>query len=214
MIDCIYWRRSASDRGGQQGLRGGHYSRVADWQSSALLMRDMWVRIPPCEPFEFDSRFEPCYTTSMTELRQKILELHNAGVSYNEISRELGCAKSTISYHVGQGQKAKTNLRGRNSKGKKRQYIAKIKSETPCADCKVNYPSHVMDFDHINGDKENTISVMVHNCSWEDLLQEIEKCEVVCANCHRQRTWYRQIKSGSQAHGYSQRVAIAQWANR
>ena len=139
----------------------------------------------------------------MTELRQKILELHEAGQSYNEISRELGCAKSTISYHIGEGQKSKTNLRNRNSKGKKRQYVSAVKESSPCADCKINYPAHVMEFDHINGDKSYNISQMVHNCSWDDLLEEIDKCEVVCANCHRQRTWYRQIKTGSQAHGYN-----------
>ena len=139
----------------------------------------------------------------MTELRRQILELHDAGKSYNEISRTLRCAKSTISYHVGEGQKGKTNLRNRNSKGKKKQHVSEIKEATPCTDCGVNYPAHVMDFDHINGDKSYTIGEMVSNCSWEDLLKELKKCEVVCANCHRQRTWYRQIKSGAQAHGYT-----------
>ena len=39
---------------------------------------------------------------------EKILELKQKGYSYQMIQRELGCSKSTISYHLGLGQKQKT----------------------------------------------------------------------------------------------------------
>ena len=142
----------------------------------------------------------------MTELRVKILSLHEEGKSYNEISSLLGCAKSTISYHVGEGQKDKTRLRTRNSRGKKRRYVSDIKAATPCTDCKINYPAHIMDFDHVRGEKKHNICDMINNCSWEELEEELKKCELVCANCHRQRTWYRQIKTGAQAHDYTRLV--------
>lgn len=57
----------------------------------------------------------------------------------------------------------------------------------PCADC----PERdviVLQFDHL-GKKANNISSMVMNgVSWDKILREIKKCEVVCANCHIKRT--------------------------
>lgn len=44
-------------------------------------------------------------------MKEKIVELHSQGMSYNEISALLGCSKGTISYHVGEGQKEKTRDR-------------------------------------------------------------------------------------------------------
>jgi hypothetical protein len=63
--------------------------------------------------------------------------------------------------------------------------ILLIKS-VPCMDCGNEYPSVCMDFDHIRGDKTFNIS----QCkSLKDLNEEAAKCDVVCANCHRIRTW-------------------------
>lgn len=57
----------------------------------------------------------------------------------------------------------------------------------PCMDCGIRYPHYVMDFDHRNPD-EKEINVGVTR-SLNKTLKEIEKCDVVCANCHRIRTW-------------------------
>ena len=40
-------------------------------------------------------------------MKEQILELRAKGYSYNKIQKELGCSKSTISYHCGKGQKKK-----------------------------------------------------------------------------------------------------------
>jgi CRISPR/Cas system Type II protein with McrA/HNH and RuvC-like nuclease domain len=44
-------------------------------------------------------------------LKEKIIELKSLGYSYKEIVSEIGCSKSTVSYHVGNGQKEKALLR-------------------------------------------------------------------------------------------------------
>ncbi len=67
-----------------------------------------------------------------------------------------------------------------------------IKSE-PCSDCGGRFPPVAMDFDHVRGTKFRMVSTMV-NYSWERVLSEIEKCELVCANCHRIRTQCRESK--------------------
>ena len=69
-------------------------------------------------------------------------------------------------------------------------YIANLKATTPCADCKVQYPSYVMDFDHVTGDKCFNVSEMLSH-SIEAVNIESAKCEIVCSNCHRQRTHTR-----------------------
>lgn len=68
--------------------------------------------------------------------------------------------------------------------------LVKIKQTSGCVDCAEN--NHiVLDFDHIK-DKKYNISRMVHDgFSWKAILKEIQKCEVVCANCHRIRTYSR-----------------------
>lgn len=70
--------------------------------------------------------------------------------------------------------------------------LQNIKQSRGCADCSENNPI-VLDFDHIR-DKKYNISRMVHDgFSWKAILKEIEKCEVVCSNCHRLRTHYRRV---------------------
>lgn len=60
----------------------------------------------------------------------------------------------------------------------------------PCTDCKMTYPPYVMDFDHVKGEKVFNIS-KVKSISVTQLLTELEKCELVCSNCHRKRTFSR-----------------------
>jgi hypothetical protein len=61
----------------------------------------------------------------------------------------------------------------------------------PCADCGVRYPAVVMDFDHVRGQKRFNLSKAVQSpfsLTLRDVHDEIAKCDLVCANCHRLRT--------------------------
>lgn len=73
----------------------------------------------------------------------------------------------------------------------KYQKIITEKKEVPCHDCGQNYPSYVMDFDHRNGEEKefNVSHARAGGKTIEQLLEEINKCDVVCANCHRIRTF-------------------------
>lgn len=62
-----------------------------------------------------------------------------------------------------------------------------------CVDCGEKNPI-VLDFDHISNDKIENIS-RLRGGSLQKLLEEIGKCEVVCANCHRIRTHTRRLSS-------------------
>ena len=62
----------------------------------------------------------------------------------------------------------------------------------PCADCKQSYPYYVMQFDHVSGVK---LFDLAHGKKrgLPSVLAEIAKCEVVCANCHAERTHSRGV---------------------
>ena len=64
--------------------------------------------------------------------------------------------------------------------------------QKPCMDCGVQYPPYVMDFDHRDKrTKAAGINQMInlHSYSKDKILAEINKCDLVCANCHRIRTY-------------------------
>lgn len=71
-----------------------------------------------------------------------------------------------------------------------RNWVNDIKTNTPCTDCGVMYPYYVMDFDHLDN-KKILVSKVINSGSWVQTKAEIAKCEVVCSNCHRIRTFNR-----------------------
>lgn len=54
-----------------------------------------------------------------------------------------------------------------------------------CAHCKLSFPDCCYDFHHIDPAVENDVPSTVLNCSWEKIKQELSKCVMLCANCHR-----------------------------
>mgnify|MGYP000353693845 CR=1 FL=1 len=88
------------------------------------------------------------------------------------------------------------------SRGKTRRsaVIAELKS-APCLDCHRQFPPECMDFDHVRGAKAREIADL-RSGTLARLLEEIAKCDLVCANCHRIRTRARQ-RNGRVAQGIS-----------
>lgn len=69
--------------------------------------------------------------------------------------------------------------------------------DRPCADCGVAYPYYVMQFDHLDSStKDFNIGPRGSTLGKARLRSEIEKCEVVCANCHAERTHQRRMAAG------------------
>ena len=65
-------------------------------------------------------------------------------------------------------------------------YLFEYFKAHPCSDCAETDPM-VLEFDHLRDKRFNIGSALPYR-NWESILAEIEKCEVVCANCHRRRT--------------------------
>jgi len=58
----------------------------------------------------------------------------------------------------------------------------------PCADCGGVFHPVAMDFDHVRGVKWENVWIIR---TMRRLQEELLKCDLVCANCHRVRTWKR-----------------------
>lgn len=76
---------------------------------------------------------------------------------------------------------------------------ARLRSEVqvlktvPCTDCDHKYPYWIMQFDHRDDDRngEHTIGQLVARYNRKKVFEEIAKCDVVCANCHADRSYRR-----------------------
>jgi hypothetical protein len=63
--------------------------------------------------------------------------------------------------------------------------IMQLKHEVGCKECGESHPA-CLDFHHRDPSiKEFTISSKIQGFSWSRLIKEIEKCDILCANCHR-----------------------------
>lgn len=82
----------------------------------------------------------------------------------------------------------------KNLVSKIRENVQELKNTTPCADCGVSYPFYVMQFDHVTGKKLFNVADTSQWSSWKRVLLEIEKCEIVCGNCHAERTYRRGLE--------------------
>jgi hypothetical protein len=87
--------------------------------------------------------------------------------------------------HMSQIRKRRKRLTNEN----KRRLLAYF-LEHPCVDCGETDPV-VLEFDHLR-DKVANINRLTNGYEWRRIAEEILKCEVVCANCHRRRTYARQ----------------------
>ncbi len=83
----------------------------------------------------------------------------------------------------------KAKLRNRIVKNSHIEFIAHYLQSHPCVDCGES-DILVLEFDH--RERDNKISevglIMKKRNSLEKLKEEIAKCDVRCANCHRRKT--------------------------
>lgn len=103
--------------------------------------------------------------------------------------------------HKEKTKKQKLEIQTRN-----RRFLWNYLEEHPCIDCGYSNPI-ALEFDHVRGKKIAALSQLASDCwSLEKIKEEISKCEVRCANCHRIKTanqlnWYKNINKGSSPNG-------------
>lgn len=92
-------------------------------------------------------------------------------------------------------QKENVKRNNQNYREQARLFVLNFLLKHPCTNCGESDP-RVLEFHH-EGDKENEVSrLMGRGASLEVLKSEMDKCKVLCANCHRkltsdERGWYK-----------------------
>ena len=110
------------------------------------------------------------------------------------------CVRAKIREHYQKNKSyyiAKSLRHNKRYINQNRQFVWDYLKLHPCIDCNESDPV-VLEFDHLR-DKDKDISNMMHQAfSLERIKEEIAKCEVRCANCHRRKTaeqfnWYKDV---------------------
>jgi hypothetical protein len=89
-------------------------------------------------------------------------------------------------YKANPDRKAYIRTNSKNRELENKKYILDYLNSHPCVDC-AESDVVVLEFDH-RGDKNGNIAIMMTRNSLTTLKQEIDKCDVRCANCHRRKT--------------------------
>jgi hypothetical protein len=75
------------------------------------------------------------------------------------------------------------------------KFMVDLHKAAPCVDCGERYPAQVMEFDHRDSAvKVADVATLARRSQPSIAFDEISKCDLVCANCHRIRTIYRRFK--------------------
>lgn len=85
-----------------------------------------------------------------------------------------------------QSKKEYYKEKAHDRKSELKQIIDNLKSISVCSSCGEDHPA-CLDFHHLNPleKKFNIGSYITHGYSINKLLEEIKKCIILCANCHR-----------------------------
>jgi len=87
---------------------------------------------------------------------------------------------------------AEQRLRNRASKRRYKreriEFIRDYKISQGCSVCGYNKCGDALEFDHINREDKKFSLSSCGSRSWEAIHEEIKKCVLLCANCHREKT--------------------------
>ena len=149
------------------------------------------METPSDAPADLSSKV--CSTCKLSKPIEEFNFRNRATGSRHRYCRECGKTFTRNHYRQNKRQYVERTLR---SHAKRREFLHQTKSR-PCTDCGIQYPYYVMDFDHREGEEKIFEMNRVSYVTMSALKREIEKRDVVCANCHRERTYQRIIARGS-----------------
>lgn len=132
----------------------------------------------PLDEFSFRSRARGTRHHKCKECQRSYSKAHYEATKHENSARYSACRR--------------VRRRERNQQYRARMFA--YLEQHPCVDCGEADPI-VLDFDH-KGDKAYDVSTMIgQGWAWSRIMQEIKKCVVRCAHCHRRKTarekgWY------------------------
>lgn len=129
------------------------------------------------------------------ELMTQEQTLKERGLSFRKVYRARHREK-ILAYNrkYNEDHPEQKEIYGRRCRIKKREFVNRLKM-CPCSDCGIQYNPWVMHFDHreASGKVFNISEGPSLGISNKLIMAEIEKCDVVCANCHAERTHKKKL---------------------
>ena len=129
-----------------------------------------------------------------------IENLVNKKLSTRKIAKELNCSQSTVKYwlkkyglktyvkpRLTEEDKKKLNVKRVTNRRKQLKKLAVEYKGGKCVKCNYDKCIDALEFHHLNPDeKDFSISHKGYTMSLEKVQKELDKCILVCANCHRE----------------------------
>jgi len=104
------------------------------------------------------------------------------------VCRECNRARSRQYYAENREKHKQDILKRKNANiGNSQSKVVEYLKNHPCVDCNES-DIIVLEFDHQRDKFKNVSEMIMQGYTFERILEEIDKCEVVCANCHKRRT--------------------------
>ncbi len=104
------------------------------------------------------------------------------------------CVRVYFAHYYEKNRKSQCTRKFIRQKGERQailDFILWLKS-VPCIDCGNTYNTWQMQFDHVRGEKKfNLGAIPGKDTTFDMVVDEVLKCEIVCANCHAHRTYMR-----------------------
>jgi len=135
---------------------------------------------------DYQRSYRAAHSDKAKEYKKRYREKHRERLQAKE--RELRKTPEYKKYHREWQRK-----RQPSDRAKVRAIVQELKN-VPCADCSSRFPWYVMDFDHVRGKKLTNIGSMGNALTPHAIIAEAKKCDVVCACCHRIRTYITRKK--------------------
>lgn len=74
------------------------------------------------------------------------------------------------------------------SKKRNQAFVNRVKHKFGCSKCGFNAYTVALDFHHIGEKSDNIGTMALKGCSIKKIKEEMRKCVILCANCHRFET--------------------------
>lgn len=87
--------------------------------------------------------------------------------------------------HINQIRKRASTWQKEKGRQNKLKAIAYLGGH--CTDCGNEFPPYVYDFHHLDPTIKDSTIAQIMGRKWENIVSELDKCVLLCANCHRIR---------------------------
>lgn len=100
------------------------------------------------------------------------------------------CTKAASRRHYEQNKQSYFD-RNQEVRRRQKERLLDLKKNTPCHDCGQKFHPFIMEFDHFDPANKLFSIGKSGRVSDKQLREEMAKCNLVCANCHKLRTFRR-----------------------